>query len=129
MSNDKAGPREDDQRKHEESGLLRDAAVDNRTEAHLFQDTQDLEPGRQPLTAGRAGNAPSIDEMNAKSDFARWFRPSELPTNVARLLQTAGDEGAPDEVLDALRRLEPERRFDTIGAVWDAVTSQPARGA
>jgi hypothetical protein len=124
MSNDKSGTREDEQRKHEEAPLLHGSPVEGRTEAHLFQDTQDLEPGRRPETAERVGSAPSIDEQNAKSDFARWFRPSQFPADVRSLMRTAREEAAPDEVLEGLGRLDLDRRFETIGAVWDAVSER-----
>jgi hypothetical protein len=61
MSNDKSGPREDEQRKHEEAALVHGAPVEGRTEPRLRQDTEDLEPGRQPLTAQHAGGAAAAD--------------------------------------------------------------------
>jgi hypothetical protein len=120
MSNDKANPREDEQRKHEEASLVRGAPVDGRTERRSPQDTEGVAPGRRPATAERQGAAPSIDEVAQRSDFARWFRPSELPTSAGALARTAASEGAPDWVLDTVRRLDPDRRFSTIAEVWDA---------
>jgi hypothetical protein len=120
MSGDKAGPREDEQRKHEDGPLVGGTPVEGRTDPHLFQDSQDLEPGRRPLTGEQVGNAPSIDEVNRKSDFARWLRPSELPTDARTLARTAADEGAPDWVRASREPLDPDRRFDTNGEAWEA---------
>jgi hypothetical protein len=125
VTNDKTSWREDEQRKQEDQPLVRGAPLEGRTEPYLSQDTQDLEPGRRPLTAEPAGGAPSIDEVDQQSDFARWFRPSELPAAAPSLLRTAREEGAPECVIEALEPLDPTRCFATISEVWRASRGRP----
>jgi hypothetical protein len=115
------GPIQDEQLEHELHGLVTGSPVAGRDDDHLQQDVGDLEPGRQPLTGEAVGNAPSIDEINRKSDFTRWLRPSDFPGDAATLATVARDEYAPDWVQEALDGLEGDRRFSTMGEVWDAV--------
>jgi hypothetical protein len=118
---DKSSPRLDEQRKHEDQNLVEGAHVPGRDDDHLQEGIGRIEPGRQPLTAESVAGQPSIDERNERADFARWLRPSELPTTAAHLSETARDEGAPDWVVEALEELPGDRTFETIGAAWDAV--------
>jgi hypothetical protein len=122
------GPLHDDQLEHEVHGLVTGSPIEGRDDDHLQQDVGDLEPGRRPLTDEAVGNAPSIEEMNRKSDFTRWLRPSDFPADAGTLATVARDEYAPDWVQDALDHLDHDRRFDTMGDVWDAVRAQAGRG-
>lgn len=124
--NDKTSPRADEQRKHELSGFVQGQPVARRDDAHLQEELGHLEPGRRPLTSEPdADGHPSIDETFDRSEFARWFRPSDMPTTVGQLKQTAQDEGAPAWVVEALDGLDPAQRYDTIGDVWEAASPTP----
>jgi hypothetical protein len=121
MRNDKSGPREDNLRKQEVEALVRGEPIEGRTDRRLQEDSAGIEPGRRPITAEPAGSGPSIDDINRKSDFGRWLRPSEFPADASTLVATATEEGAPDWVLEALASLPGDRRFATIGEAWAAV--------
>lgn len=123
--NDKSSPRADEQRKHELSGFVQGQPVARRDDEHLQEEIGHLEPGRRPLTAEAVGDEPSIDETFDRSEFARWFRPSELPATVAQIRETAQDEGAPAWVIEALDGLDAGQRYDTIGEVWEAASPTP----
>jgi len=119
--NDKSSPRIDEQREHEVQDVIKGAPVPGRDDDHLQEAIGAMEPGRRPETAESVDGQPSIDERNQRADFARWLRPSELPTTAARLCETAREEGAPEWVVSALDDLDPDTRFETIGAAWEAV--------
>lgn len=70
---------------------------------------------------------PAEDEQR-KREFTRWFRPSDMPADVRTLARSAATEGAPDEVLRALLRLDSSRWFASVGELWDAVTVTPSSG-
>ena len=119
--NTQTGWREDEQRKSELQDILKGEPVPSRDDQH---EQEDIDPhvGRRPGTDVAVGDEPSVDEVQDRTEFARFLRPSELPTTAANLRRTAEEEGAPDWVLEALDRLAPDEVFETIGEAWDAAS-------
>jgi Protein of unknown function (DUF2795) len=68
---------------------------------------------------GGVGNA----EAEAFSRFGTYIGRSALPGDRAALERSARDLDAPDDVLEALRRLPPHTTYRTVAEVWDALTT------
>ncbi len=88
----------------------------------------DRNVGRPPLavppTLGEdphAGSAPTgmtSAERDARSRLGRYLRRSVFPANRAQLLAEARENGAPDDIEQALRRLPDEGAYQTVAEVW-----------
>jgi hypothetical protein len=62
-------------------------------------------------------------EAEDLSRFASYIGRSALPGNRAKLEKSARDLDAPDDVLDRLARLDPDKTFATVTEVWQATLS------
>jgi len=76
------------------------------------------------LTGGTPAGM-TADDVEGRTELARFLRPSAFPSDAAGLLATARDEGATDAVLGELSRLAEEepagRVFDNVQDVWRAM--------
>ncbi len=66
-------------------------------------------------------------DVNERSDIARYIEPHKLPAGRAALLRHLDATGAPDEVVDAIRRLPDGRQFSTVGEIVRALGSHTER--
>jgi hypothetical protein len=66
-----------------------------------------------------AGITPS--GVYERADIAVYLQPHKLPAERGAILDSARQEGAPDEVMDALGRLPARTVFHTIGEVVRAI--------
>jgi len=108
---DKHGPRLDDELKHEVAGLQQGAPVEPRAEEWRTPEPPDEDADEQaPGTA-----------TEARSELARYLRPSRFPARREDLLTEAVDQNAPDEIVDRLRRLPGDVAFDNVADVWVAL--------
>jgi hypothetical protein len=125
-----AGWREDDQRKFETDGIVKGAPVDARSDYRRQEapgdDEPDLSPGRRPETAEVDADGLSIDDRHDRAEFARWFQPSAFPATGWDLRDMAQDSSAPDGIRAMVDRLEPEARFETVSAAWEAARKAEA---
>jgi hypothetical protein len=67
------------------------------------------------------GSARGHREVLARSELARFVRPSTLPADAARLVEAATEEGATDAVLEELGRLPAGVAFASFGEIWAAL--------
>jgi hypothetical protein len=80
-----------------------------------------------PPTLGNdphAGSAPTgmtSAEREARSRMGRYLRRSVFPADQRQLLAEAEENGAPDEIVEALRRVPQERTYGTVAEVWAAL--------
>ena len=60
------------------------------------------------------------DQVEARSTFAQYLRPSAFPADVAGLAAAAEAESAPPSLVDQLRQLPPAS-YRTVNEVWVAL--------
>lgn len=108
---DKHGPRLDEEMKREVSGLEQGAPVDPRAEEwHMPEPGEDQPDELAPGT-----------ETEARSELARYLRPSCFPAGRTDLVAEARDQHAPDAIADLLGRLPGNVSFTNVAAVWEAL--------
>lgn len=114
-------PRVDDAMAAETDELTRGAPHESRAEdGHL---TEPLDDENGSVLAGL--HDPAVDdehvEQVARSELARFLRPSALPADATTLRSIAREEGAPEAVLEQLAGLPAGTRFATVAQVWEAL--------
>jgi hypothetical protein len=111
---DKHGSRIDEEMKHETRGLEQGAPVEPRAEESRQQEAAaDGEPGPDAR--------PLESDAEARAELARHLEPSAFPTDRDGLLASASDQGAPQDVIDTLRRLPEGREYRNVEEVWEAL--------
>jgi Protein of unknown function (DUF2795) len=116
----KHGPQRDDQMERE------DREITHTGEPQPGPEWRQTEPFDEPYSTPEeqmigtpAGMTPS--DVNERADIAVYLQPHKLPADRAAILDYARQEGAPDEVMDALGRLPGRQVFHTIGEVARAI--------
>ena len=114
---DKHGARVDEQLEHEVRSIVQ-GGVEARAEEFREQEgPADGEPTPdERITALDGGE----DALSERADLARRLRPSAFPGRPEELALVAVEEGAPDELVARLRAL-PDRLYDTVAQVWEAM--------
>ena len=104
----KHGPQRDDEMERE------DREITHTGEPQPGPEWRQTEPFNEPyntpeeqMVGTPAGITPS--GVYERADIAVYLQPHKLPADRAGILDSARQEGAPDEVLDALGRLPPAR--------------------
>lgn len=113
-------PREDDERAHETAGTVQ-GGHGSRLEEH--RDPQPPDEG-EPVVGATTGHADrqaapdgmTQDDVQRRSEVARFLGASAFPADRDALLRTARDNQATDEVLGLLGRL-PDGDFENLQAV------------
>jgi uncharacterized protein DUF2795 len=120
----KRSPRIDDEMTRETGALVQSGQSETHTQESLIK--EGLLPGEQPRV-GAPGvydtrrSRPGDDEIEARSELARWLEPHLFPADRADLADRVRERGAPDDVVDLVERLPERRRFPNVEAVWEAV--------
>ncbi len=116
----KHGPELDDALKRETSGQIRSTRPPHTTE---WRDPE--APGEdQPETPGfTGGTAPGLapEEVEPRSELARYLGLSAFPAVGQQLLDVAQDNDAPARVVARLRGLPSGREFANVAEVWGAL--------
>jgi hypothetical protein len=115
----KRSPRIDDELTRETEALIQSGQTESHTDESLIKE------GPLPGEEARVG-APSIhdgwaDEVEARSELARWLEPHLFPARRDRLERQARDRGAPGAVTAVLDRLTDDQEYPNVEAVWEAV--------
>lgn len=81
------------------------------------------EASRDPDEAMTGGAPPGMTpaETAERSEFARWIGGRHFPATSAELLAIAEQENAPDAMLAELRRLEPDREYESLAELWQTL--------
>ena len=111
-----------DERLDRETKPLREGApTESRAEDEFVQQID--VPAEPDSILSRTGDEPSPThgEVEARSELARWLRPSEFPAERDRLLTTARARQAPDAIVTALSRLPDDVTYPTVERVWEAL--------
>ena len=116
----KHGPQRDDEMERE------DEEITHTAEPQPGPEWRQTEPFNEPyntpeeqMVGTPAGITPS--GVYERADIAVYLQPHKLPADRVGILDSARQEGAPDEVLDALGRLPARTVFHTIGEVVRAI--------
>jgi hypothetical protein len=133
--NSKHGPRLDEEMANETRGVVQGSGP----ASGRAQEWREPEPSAedQPdatlipeLTAGHEGGAPggmTPDEREARSRLGRYLNRSAFPADRSTLTAAARAAQAPDDVVGALARLEPDYQYETVSEVWTALGGEPER--
>lgn len=108
---DKHGSRLDEQMKHEVESLVHGAsAEESRAREDLTQEGVAEDEFRFDPTT-----------LEARAELARHLAAADWPASTIDLVEAARVDRAPQEVLDSLRTLPDETRFETVQEVWSAL--------
>jgi Protein of unknown function (DUF2795) len=120
----KHGPHIDDEIRHETEGLQR---ASRPTHAEEWKETEPVEDDRARDTtsanlADREGTPPGMTprDVEERSEVARYLAGFNEPMGPAALADRAAENGAPDEIVQTLRRL-PDREYTRVAEVAEAL--------
>jgi hypothetical protein len=120
---DKHSPRVDEEMKHELQSLVQgNAAEESRAREDFTQEapTEDemrFEPANRTLDEDRGIGIPDAD-ADARSELARHVASAQWPASRDELVHAARVDSAPQKLLDTLRNLPGEVRFENVQEVW-----------
>jgi Protein of unknown function (DUF2795) len=109
---DKHGSRLDEQMKHEVESLVHGSSAE---ESRAREDLTQEGPAEDEAPFASAA------DLDARADLARHVASAEWPASKDDLIQAARVDRAPQDLLDTLRRLPAEVRFETVQEVWAAL--------
>jgi hypothetical protein len=122
----KHSPRVDEQLEHEVESLVRgNAAEESRSREDLTQEApaegeMRFEPADRPLDQDRGIGIPD-GAVDDRSELARHITAADWPAGREQLVNVALSDHAPQQIIDCLRRLPNESRFDNVQEVWAAL--------
>ena len=120
----KHSPRVDDQMAGEVEGVVRGGAGARAEEWKTPEPSGEDQPDVTVAPDDGYGRGEPAGVGNAESEefsrFGSYIGRSALPGDREKLLNSARDLLAPDDILDRLARLEPGTTYDTVTAVWRA---------
>lgn len=116
----KHGPHIDEELRHETEGLER-AARPTRAEEWKEPEPVEDDRDRDPTSAGladREGTPPGMspDDVELRSALARYLAGFHEPMRPRALAERAARNGAPDDIVGALRNL-PNREYTRVAEV------------
>jgi hypothetical protein len=120
----KHSPRVDEELDHETRSLRQGAPIESRAEEARVQEGEgDTDPTPDEILETTGGEPElSHGEVEARSQLARWLRPSAFPDDRDGLLATARAGQAPDAIVEALGRIpDGAHRYATVEEVWEAL--------
>jgi hypothetical protein len=122
---DKHGHRLDEEMKHEVEGLVRSG---HSTHAQEWADPEpsgedEPEVDRAPNGAlsGGVPEGMSPEEVEARSDLARYLPPAAFPADAEALRTYAAAAEAPAPVIQQLGRAPEGKQFASVGELWTAL--------
>ena len=116
----KRNPRLDDQLKKEAGSIPGEGAVEGREEYRRIEGPTDEDLVEAEAARVQPGEGLSQDEVELRSDIARFLQPSVFPAGADELIKSAEEQHAPDAILSLLKRL-PDGEFENVQAVWEAL--------
>ena len=124
----KHGPRLDEHQKHETEGLVRGGGTTHAEEWKEPEPTIASEPDAPEAGLLHAPHRPpghrpgtpeglSPEDMERRSELARWVGDTRFPADREALLARAAERSAPESVIDAVRSLPGDTEYANIGQV------------
>lgn len=116
----KHGPELDEALKRETHGQVHGGRATHAEEWRQAEPAGEDQP-RDPAYVG--GTAPGLrpDEVEARSELARFLSPAVFPAVGQLLLEVASANEAPSHVVEWLRRLPAGREYENVSQVWQAL--------
>jgi hypothetical protein len=113
----KHGPHVDDELKRETLGLVQGGRATHAEEWRDPEPPGEDQPG-DPVLVG--GTPPGLrpEEVEARSELARYLIPSLFPAVGQVLMEAAAGNQAPQSVLDRLRGLPTGKEYANVADVW-----------
>lgn len=128
---DRHGPRTDDALDEETESLTRGYPVESRAdEARTQEAPDDTEPEPDSRILGDRGltaDGLTPDEVNERSDLARFLPPEVFPADRRRLLREASERSAPAHVVARVQAAPPDRVFAHVHDLWVAAGGREER--
>jgi hypothetical protein len=100
---------------HEAESMERGTPVEARSREDLVKEEDEVIPA-----STRPGFEDPLD-TNRRAELARHLAAADWPATGDHLVSVAEADHASDDLLDALRRLPRDQRFETVEAVWEAL--------
>lgn len=72
-------------------------------------------------------DAPRSDNVQLRSDIARYLDRVVYPASRDALLTDAATHNAPVPIIQALRDLPPDRSYENVEEIWEALGGKPER--
>src|SRR5687768_2160201 len=120
----------DDALKHEIESLLRGEPTESRSEEFREQEgPADGEPTPDARIRGGAeipGVGLSLDDLNGRTELARYLEHRKFPARPDELAAHARERHAPDTVVAQLQQA-PDRMYETVSEVWAALGGRVER--
>ncbi|HVM39712.1 MAG TPA: DUF2795 domain-containing protein [Acidimicrobiia bacterium] len=121
---DKHGPMLDEQLDGETQSIVDGSPIEARAqERRQMEAPGDDEPEPDARIRGDRGFTPegslTPEEVEMRSDLARWIEPSVFPADRETLLMSAERQGAPDDVVGMISMLPEGTEFTNVEAVWE----------
>ena len=110
----------DEALKHETSGLVSGGHATHTEEWRDPEPAGEDQPGDVALVGGTPPGL-DADEVERRSELARFLGPACFPAVGELLLECAAGNGAPELVLNDLRRLPSGTEFENVAQVWQAL--------
>lgn len=116
------GPRQDEALKKETEPLERGAHESRAEEWHEPEPPGEDQPRESVAPEGTLprGTPPGMDQQDVmdRSELARWLQPSVFPADRDRLLDSAAQTNAPDQIRELLQRLPAGRSYENVQDLW-----------
>jgi hypothetical protein len=119
---DTHGPIMDDELRRQTESLERGAPVESRSEEEREEASPaDGEPASDQRLRG--GRPEGLDDVEARSELARFLQPSAFPADRDGLLRSAAETDAPEPIVGAIRTLPESKVYDNVQSVWEDLAS------
>jgi hypothetical protein len=125
---DKHGPRVDDALSGETEPIERTGhtgrAEESREPEPAGDDQPEVDLAPDTTLTGGTPDGMTPDDVEGRSELARFLRPSAFPAEARALLRIAQSQGATGQVVDELQRLAQgsgDRSFENVQDVWQAL--------
>jgi Protein of unknown function (DUF2795) len=118
---DTHGPIMDDELRRQTESLERGAPVESRSEEEREEasPTEGEPASDQRLQGGRPAG---LDDVEARSELARFLQPSVFPADRDGLLRSVAETDAPQSIVRAIRSLPDSKVYDNVQSVWEDLT-------
>ncbi|MBH5337734.1 DUF2795 domain-containing protein [Streptomyces pactum] len=117
---DRLSPRQDEERKHELDGLLRSGHPTRSEEWHDPEPGADDDPSPGVGPASRPGTSGGYEAM--RFELARQLGRTPFPAKRGALLRMLHERHAPDQVIEMVESLPPDRTYRTVEDVASDVS-------
>jgi hypothetical protein len=120
----------DEALKHDTASLSQSGPHESRSEESREQEgPAEGEPTPDARIRGGAdipGSGLSLDDLNGRTELARYLEHRKFPARPDELAAHARGRHAPDVVVEQLRRA-PDRVYETVAEVWAALGGRVER--